>query len=61
MEQKKKYLRIKNTYRYMQNSIACIKENYGDILGYVKTVLGLTDEDIAKLQSLLYGVMKLTF
>ena len=45
----------------MQNSVACIKENYGDILGYVKTVLGLTDEEIAKLQSLLYGVMKLTF
>lgn len=37
---------------YMQNAISYIKENYGDINGYVKTELGLTDEDIAKLQTL---------
>ena len=29
-----------------------IKENYGDIPGYVKAELGLTDENIAKLQTL---------
>ena len=37
---------------YMRNAIDYIKENYGDIPGYVKTELGLTDADIAKLQSL---------
>ena len=37
---------------YMQNAIDYIKENYGDIPGYVKAELGLTDEEIAKLQSL---------
>lgn len=37
---------------YMRNAIDYIKENYGDILGYAKTELGLTDADIAKLQSL---------
>ncbi len=37
---------------YMQNAIDYIKENYGDIPGYVKTELGLTDEDIAKLRML---------
>lgn len=37
---------------YMQNAIDYLKENYGDIPGYVKTELGLTDEDIAKLQKL---------
>lgn len=37
---------------YMQNAIDYIKENYGDIPGYVKTELGLTDADIAKLQTL---------
>lgn len=37
---------------YMQNAIDFIKENYGDITGYVKTELGLTDADILKLQSL---------
>ena len=36
---------------YMQNAIDYIKENYGDIPGYVKTELGLTDADIAKLQT----------
>lgn len=37
---------------YMHNAIDYIKENYGDIPGYVKTELGLTDADILKLQSL---------
>ena len=37
---------------YMQNAIDYIKENYGDIPGYAKAELGLTDADIAKLQSL---------
>lgn len=37
---------------YMRNAIDYIKENYGDIPSYVKTELGLTDEDIAKLQTL---------
>ena len=37
---------------YMQNAIDYIKENYGDISGYVKTELGLTDADIVKLQDL---------
>ena len=37
---------------YMQNALDYIKENYGDILGYVKAELGLTDADIAKLQKL---------
>lgn len=37
---------------YMQNAIDYIKENYGDIPGYVKAELGLTDADIAKLQML---------
>ena len=37
---------------YMQNAIDYIKANYGDIPGYVKAELGLTDADIAKLQSL---------
>ena len=37
---------------YMRNAIDYIKENYGDIPGYVKTELGLTDADIAKLQTL---------
>ena len=37
---------------YLQNAIDYIKENYGDIPGYVKAELGLTDADIVKLQSL---------
>ena len=37
---------------YMQNAIDYIKENYGNIPGYVKAELGLTDADIAKLQTL---------
>lgn len=37
---------------YMQNALDYIKENYGDIPGYVKAELGLTDADIAKLQKL---------
>ena len=37
---------------YMQNAIDYINENYGDIPGYVKEALGLTDADIAKLQTL---------
>ena len=37
---------------YMQNAIDYIKSNYGDIPGYVKAELGLTDDDIAKLQHL---------
>ena len=37
---------------YMQNAIDYIKENFGDIQGYVKTELGLTDADIVKLQNL---------
>ena len=37
---------------YMRNAIDYIKENYGDTPGYVKTELGLTDADIAKLQEL---------
>lgn len=37
---------------YMRNAIDYIKENYGDIPGYVKAELGLTDADIAKLQIL---------
>ena len=37
---------------YMRNAIDYIKENYGDIPGYVKAELGLTDADIAKLQAL---------
>lgn len=37
---------------YMQNAIDYIKENYGDIPGYVTAELGLTDADIAKLRSL---------
>lgn len=38
--------------KYLQNAIDYIKENYGDISGYVKTELGLTDTDIEKLRSL---------
>ena len=37
---------------YLQNALDYIKENYGDIPGYVKAELGLTDADIAKLQTL---------
>ena len=37
---------------YMQNAIDYIKENYGDIPGYVKAELGLTDADILKLHNL---------
>ena len=37
---------------YMQNAIDYIKENYGDIPGYVKAELGLTDANIMKLQEL---------
>lgn len=37
---------------YMQNAIDYLKENYGDIPGYVKTELGLTDANIMKLQEL---------
>ena len=37
---------------YLQNALDYIKENYGDIPGYVKAELGLTDADIAKLQNL---------
>lgn len=37
---------------YMQNAIDYIKVNYGDIPGYAKAELGLTDADIAALQSL---------
>ena len=37
---------------YMQNAIDYVKENYGDIPGYVKAELGLTDADIEKLQNL---------
>lgn len=38
--------------KYLQNAIDYIKENYGDIPGYVKTELGLTDADIEKLRNL---------
>ena len=34
---------------YMQNALRFIKENYGDIRGYVKAELGLGEPDIAKL------------
>lgn len=37
---------------YMQNAINYIKDNYGDIPGYVKAELGLTDADIVKLKKL---------
>ena len=37
---------------YMQNALDYIKENYGDITGYVKAELGLTEADILKLQTL---------
>ena len=37
---------------YMQNAIDYINDNYGDIPGYAKTELGLTDADIVKLQNL---------
>ena len=37
---------------YMQNAIDYINENYGDIPGYVKAELGITDADITKLQAL---------
>ena len=37
---------------YMQNAINYIKENYGDIPGYAKAELGLSDADITKLQML---------
>lgn len=37
---------------YMLNAIDYIKENYGSIPGYVKAELGLTDDDIMKLQML---------
>ena len=37
---------------YMQNAIDYIKENYGDISGYVKSELGLTEAEIVKLQNL---------
>ena len=37
---------------YMQNAIDYIKTNYGDISGYVKTELALTDADLVKLQNL---------
>jgi protein-tyrosine phosphatase len=37
---------------YMQNAINYIKDNYGDIPGYAKAELGLTDADIVKLQKL---------
>lgn len=37
---------------YMQNAIDYIKGHYGDIPGYVKEELGLTDADILKLQTL---------
>ena len=37
---------------YLQNAMDYIKANYGDIPGYVKTELGLTDGDIEKLLSL---------
>ena len=38
--------------KYLQNAIDYINENYGDIPGYVKTELGLTDADIEKLRNL---------
>lgn len=37
---------------YMQNALDYIRDNYGDIPGYAKAELGLTDEDILKLQTL---------
>lgn len=37
---------------YMRNAMDYIKDNYGDIPGYVKAELGLSDADIAKLQQL---------
>ena len=37
---------------YMQSAIDYIKTSYGDISGYVKTELALTDADIVKLQNL---------
>ena len=37
---------------YMRNAIDYIKENYGDIPGYVQSELGITDAEIHKLQSL---------
>ena len=37
---------------YMQNAINYIKDNYGDIPGYAKAELGLTDADIVKLKKL---------
>lgn len=40
---------------YMYNAIQYIKKNYGDIPGYVRKELGLTDADIEQLQSLYLG------
>lgn len=37
---------------YLQNALDYIQENYGDIPSYVKAELGLTDAEIAKLQSM---------
>jgi protein-tyrosine phosphatase len=37
---------------YMQNALRYIKEHYGDITGYVKAELGLSESDIAKLRFL---------
>ena len=37
---------------FLEGAIDYLKENYGDIPGYVKTELGLTDTDIVKLQTL---------
>lgn len=37
---------------YMRNAMDYINENYGDIPGYVKAELGLSDGDIVKLQQL---------
>ena len=37
---------------YLQNALDYINENYGNIPGYAKAELGLTDADIAKLQNI---------
>ena len=37
--------------RFLTNAISFMKEKYGSVKGYVKTALGVTDEEIEELKN----------
>ena len=39
-------------FRYMQNALNWIKENYGSVKGYISKELGISDEQIEALKTM---------